>query len=281
MLARQEALDESIQPVSLLAFQIELAGLIGASTRMRSADLPPEDRLQGAEVACLARVSEGRGLAFTRGVRRSWCLMRTCRVAQLTLSVLPLEVRRAALNAWVDAGGGASSFFAGEAEAFLEFLAQRLPDPSHELSLCRFEQAIHRAMGALSGCRPLPDEVRMRCRLRVRAGASLVSLFGDPKDVLVAVGAGRCLPPMSERPVRMLFAPGIPSLWRHAGAPEVRVFEKCAAAGARGVPAPWRTDAATVRRLLGEGVLEVVGPMMKLPRIARAGVAKSRAQRRV
>jgi hypothetical protein len=245
--------------MSLLAFQIELARRVGTDTRVRSTDLPSEHRLQGIEVACLARVSEGRGLAFTRAVRRSWCLMRTARAARLTLSILALDARKAVLEAWVDAGGGTSSFFANDAESFLEFLAQRLPEPSHELSLCRLEQGIHRAMNAVSLCHPPSREVNPGCRLRVGAGATLVSLFADPKQILRAAHAGRPLPTVFARPVRVLLAPGIPGLWRRAHASEVCIFETYAAAGERGAPVTSGPQVATVRSLLSVCALEVVG----------------------
>jgi len=78
---------------------------------------------------------------FYASVQRSWCIARAAKAASLTLSLLPEEKRQRLLNEWVDAGAGAASFHGVEAELFLDFISQHLHNPSHELTVCRFERA--------------------------------------------------------------------------------------------------------------------------------------------
>lgn len=89
----------------------------------------------------------------------------------------------------MNGGGGTASFFAAEAEAFLSFIAERLPVPSHALTLCRVEQATLRAQeGALGFTKP--DLSRLDspgCALRAGRYAALVRFHAPPRLVLAAI----------------------------------------------------------------------------------------------
>ena len=102
-------------------------------------------QLDESERVSLKRIAQSAGYRFTVGVQRSWCVGRAARAGYLTLSTFPVALRSALLDEWVNSGGGTSSFFAAEGDALLDFIANRLPDPSHELTLCRLEQATLRA----------------------------------------------------------------------------------------------------------------------------------------
>jgi hypothetical protein len=136
----------------LLEHQIVLGRCLRAAGGDPLASLAA-DPLQGigfdrAELAELDDLVHSSGFCFTRRGQRSWCEGRTAQTAQLTLSILSTEQRRQLVDDWVDAGGGAAFDPASEAEAFLEFVAGRLSDPSHAMTVCRMEQATYRASGA-------------------------------------------------------------------------------------------------------------------------------------
>jgi hypothetical protein len=139
--------------MSLLDFETALGRLVRAS---KAAAPLLSLHLDDGEISCLETLKASAGFRFTVGVQRSWCVGRAARAGFFTLSILPEDLRRQLLDEWTDAGGGTSSFFAAEAEALLEFIASRLPNPSHELTACRFEQATLRANEHAIGFTP-PD----------------------------------------------------------------------------------------------------------------------------
>jgi hypothetical protein len=101
--------------------------------------------LDERERSCMDAMTRSAGYHFTLGVQRSWCVRRAQRASLHTLSMLPAELRTHLIDEWIACGGGTSSFEAIEADAMLEFIAGRLPYPSHEWTVCRFEQAALRA----------------------------------------------------------------------------------------------------------------------------------------
>ena len=156
---------------------------------------------------------------------------RAANAAALTLSILPLEERRQIVEEWVSIGGGASSFFASEADSFLEFIARRLADPSHELTVARLEQAVHRANDAAPAFRPVDPAVYNApdIELRRSKSAALVYFFAEPQRVFAALNRAEPLPPLSDRSYPVLFAPGLPGLFRPATDDEAALWEKLAA----------------------------------------------------
>jgi hypothetical protein len=137
------------------------------------------------------------------------------------------------LDEWVDAGGGTSSFFAAEADAFLDFLAQRLPADSHTNTICRLEQATLRAS---EGARQfvIPDARRLdgeRSVIRTGPFASLVRFLAEPRLLIRALN-GDGPPPVGSATIFMLFAPGLKGWCRMASAPETALWQ-CASATLR------------------------------------------------
>lgn len=109
------------------------------------------------------------GFRFTAAVRRSWCEGRTKIAARAVLTLVPDAERRRLVAEYVDRGGGLAMFLPTENAAFLAFLAPRLPDPSHALSLCRMDQALTRArLGSETFSLPENQKIRERIEHRVR-----------------------------------------------------------------------------------------------------------------
>ncbi len=197
------------------------------------AGMPPGRISRGcalAERTFLEGLEHSDGFKVTVLVQRSWCEHRTRTAARLILAALPEDQGRALVTEWVARGGGTSSFSASEADELLEFIAQRLPDPSPALTLCRIEQAVHRASLASATFAP-SDAVAATCDpLLVRArGAALVHLEG---------------------PLSVLFAPGLADLHREARGDEIELWLACAS--------PVRLSAAVSAGHVREGVMRMI-----------------------
>src|SRR5215472_15174217 len=139
-----------------------------------------------------------------------------------------MEQRRQLVNDWVDGGGGTAFDPASEAEAFLEFVAGHLSEPSHAMTVCRMEQAAYRASeAALRFKRPDPSLLdHSDAILCVGKGASLVRFFVEPQRLFAAIEAKTPLPPLSDKCFLVLFAPGLPTLFRAANNEEAAIWEK-------------------------------------------------------
>src|SRR5262249_23934104 len=115
-----------------------------------------------------------------------------------------------------------------EADEFLELIASRLADPSHELTVCRMEQAVYRAgEAALSFMSPdasLLDDPT--ARLVAGKGAALVCVLAAPPQLLEAILTNKRSRPLSNHCVPMLFAPGFATLFRVANTEEVAIWRK-------------------------------------------------------
>lgn len=239
--------------MALHDFQIALGRLV----RARQADGPAGQivarlALDGGEREAFARLQEGRGLAFTREVQRSWCKGRARNAAYLTLSLLEEEERQRLLDEWVEAGGGIASFFAGEAVAFLDFLALHLHDKAHALSICRMEQAVHRAGTAEADWPDAAEELRGATMLMRASCASLVQFHAEPDVLLRAVQSETPLPPIRPEPVAFLFGPELAGLFERADGAEAALWARLA-----------RT--ASLDELLHEGhALEVIERLISL-----------------
>jgi hypothetical protein len=124
------------------------------------------DRTKLAELHDLRNRS---GFRFTRRDRRSWCEGRTAEAALLTLSILPAEQRRQLVNDWVDAGGGTAFDPASEADAFLEFAAGHLSEPSHAMTILSDgggRLSSKRSSATLQAARPVPPRPSQNDALR-------------------------------------------------------------------------------------------------------------------
>jgi hypothetical protein len=250
---------------------IEHQLVLGRYVQAPGADASPSlaaDMVQGLtidpqELAELDALMHSSGFRFTRRVQRSWCIARTASTAQLTLSLLPVEQRRQLVGDWVEAGGGKAFDPASEAEAFLEYVARHLTDPSHALSVCRMEQAAYRASGGALRFAPPDLSLLDHPDAMLRAGnaAALVRFFAQPRRLFDAIAAKEPLPPLSDPPLPVLFAPGLPKLYRAANRDEEVIWEKLARPIA--VSALSRDGHArqTIEELLGIGVAELAAEM--------------------
>jgi hypothetical protein len=184
------------------------------------------------------------GFRFTMTVRRSWCEGRTMIAGRAVLTVMPDGERQRLIGEYVDQGGGAAFFLAAESEAFLAFLAPRLPDPSHALTICRMGRAL--AQARLGASMFVPSRQPDRAGPIGRGShAALVRFHADPGAVMMALNGGK-LPPVGPPDHAVLFAPGLPNLFRTATEAEAALWAELPAADA---------PPALVARLLMEGVL--------------------------
>lgn len=215
--------------MALADFQTALGRLI----RVPEDDDPFRSlRLHEDERSCLESLTASHGFHFTVGVQRSWCIGRAKKAGGLTLSILSPELRERLLEAWVNSGGGTTSFFAAEADAFLDFAADRLNDPSHQLTICRFEQATLRAGEGTSVFRAPERIVPMPPRSVLRRGrhAGIVFFHAEPDEIMKATANQRPLPAVSpQAQATMLFAPGIDRLCRQASPGEIALWQRLAA----------------------------------------------------
>ncbi len=184
------------------------------------------------------------GFRFTATVRRSWCRGRSIMAAREVLTLLPAAERSRLLDEYVDQGGGLGTFPSVESEAFLAFLAPRLPDPSHALSLCRMDQALARARDASQNFVP-PKERASGERVERGRDAALVWFYTDAMALLGALQGGP-RPPAGAPDHAVLIGPGMPKLFRLARAEEAKLWASLPTVDA---------DPVLVRRLLAEGVL--------------------------
>ena len=207
------------------------------------------DERESRYIENLRETSEFR---FYASVQRSWCIARATKAAFLTLSLLPQEERERLLDEWVDSGSGNHSFFAVEADAFLDFIGARLSDRPRELIVSQFERATLRASnGAEVFVSPDPAALQKpECGLRRGSYASLVRFEADPGDLPGSLAelfsAGQIV----------MFGPGLPQLWQEPSADEVDLWETLQS------PTPVRTlstqgqSIETLERLLHDGVIE-------------------------
>jgi len=224
--------------MALLDFEIALGNLVRAGKAVPLSTL----RLDAAEISCLEALKASAGLEFTAGVQRSWCIGRATRAGSFSLSVLSKDRRSQLLNEWVEAGGGTSSFFAAESEALLEFIAGRLPHPSHELTACRFEQATLRANRNSDDFRAQDSDILSAAECVVRRGryAAMVAFYGEPSAIIEALVKNEASQPISVDTTNMLFGPGVDRLCRVASTRETELWQRL-------------TETMPIDGILGEG----------------------------
>jgi hypothetical protein len=202
------------------------------------------------------------GFQFTAAIGRSWCEGRAASAARQTLSVLSAEKQQELLREWVDLGGGTSSFVASEADAFLEFIAARLPDPSHARTVCLLEKAAYRASENESTFEPphpavlgTPDAM-----LIFGAHAAVVPFFVDPDDLFAALRDPHSHPPREEPTCHLLFAPGIPGLFRRASHEEVDLLARLARPVHIRVLRGVKQSRKLIASLVAVGAIDVTSP---------------------
>ncbi|HET8997531.1 MAG TPA: hypothetical protein VFN42_12760 [Acetobacteraceae bacterium] len=243
--------------MTLAAFQAALGHLV-RSGESGGWDQPA---LSANERVLLHDVAESAGLRLTAAIQRSWCEGRAAKAARLTLAMLPPAERRGLVEAWVAAGGGTNSFHATETERFCAFIAERLADPSHALTVCRLEQATMRAALASETYVPVrcDAEPDPDCALVAGRGAGLVPFFASPAEVLGALRGG-VWPACGPVQAWLLFAPGLDGLARPASEAETLLWFRLTRAVAAGETVKTLVAAgfepALIRAFLGIGAAE-------------------------
>ena len=211
--------------------------------------------LEDGESRYLENLRDTPEFRFYASVQRSWCIARATKAANLTLSLLPQEVRERLLDEWVDSGSGAQSFFGVEAESFLDFISGRLADRSRESIICQFERATLRAgNGARDFVSPDPASLQQpdSC-LRRGTYAALVRFEANPDQVPNSPGP---LADLFSAGLTILFSPGVAQLWHEPSPEEVALWN------ALDSPIPVRTllshghSVETLERLLAQGAIE-------------------------
>lgn len=185
--------------------------------------------LDEKERSCIHAMKRSAGYHFTLGVQRSWCVRRAGRASLQTLSMLPAELRGRLIDDWIACGGGTSSFEAIEAEAMLEFIAGRLPTPSHEWTVCRFEQAAMRVHEGTFSFETPDTSMLDASGTVIRRGryAGRADFYGDPEGIMEALSAGKSLPSITPAVQAVLiFGPGIEGLCRPVSRTELALWEE-------------------------------------------------------
>jgi len=129
------------------------------------------------ERACFEALIYGSGFRFTSQVQHSWCARRAVNEGLLTLSILRDDVRQRLLADWNESP-----------ESLLDFIASQLPDPSAELSVCRFEQLAMRAHRGAATFKA-PDRALFDSRRMLTRGENAgLAVFEEGRSLLVAPG---------------------------------------------------------------------------------------------
>ena len=180
--------------------------------------------LDAAEHTGFEALNRGSGFTFSGQVQHSWCARRAVNEGLLTLSILRDDVRLTLLAGWMRS-----------ADSLLDFIAQRLPDPSAELAVCRFEQLTLRAhQAARSFQAPACTAIDSRQVLQ-RSDAAGMALFQEGPTLLVA--------------------PGLSSLYRVASAQERRLWLRLATPAAAAALIEECFPQATIMAMLRTGAL--------------------------
>ena len=238
--------------MGLIDFQTALGRMLREQNR--------DDYLRGVSLAegesrYLENLRDTAEFRFYAGVQRSWCIARAARAAYLTLSQLPLEERERLLDEWVNRGSGAQSFFHVEAEAFLDFIGERLSDRPREFTISQLERATLRANhGASVFVAPQPASFK-RSNTFIRRGsyAALVRFEADLDQSPSALGP---LSDLFAAGLIVMFSPGLPQLWHEPSRAELDLWD------ALDQPTPVTTllshghSLETLESLLSHGAIE-------------------------
>lgn len=241
--------------MALIEFQTGLGRLL---REQKSSDPLQGVNLDAAEKRYFETLQETAGFRFCASIQRSWCIGRAAKSAYFTLSLLPDTERQALLNQWVDAGAGTSSFFDAEGESFLSFISKRLTDPSHELSICQFEQATLRASNGASSYIP-PDLAGLANadrKLQRGRHAALVCLYADPSLLLESMKTRKPLPPLSSEPLFLMFSPGLPQFCEVPSEEEIAIWEALDAPASVETLVNLNISPKTLERLLQQGTID-------------------------
>lgn len=233
---------------------IDFQTVLGRMLREQNGD----DHLRGlsleeGESRYLENLRDTAEFRFYASVQRSWCIARATKATHLTLSLLPPEERERLLDEWVDSGAGAQSFWAVEAESFLEFIGKHLSDRPREFIVCQFERATLRASnGANVFVAPDPASLQRLENCLCRGSyAALVRFETDPDP-----NSNGPLADLFSAGLILMFSPGLTQLWREPSPDEIDLWD------ALDSPTLVRTllshghSDETLERLLSQGAIE-------------------------
>jgi hypothetical protein len=254
--------------MGLIDFQTVLGRMLREQNR--------DDHLRGVsleegESQYLENLRDTAELRFYASVQRSWCIARATKAAHLTLSLLPQKERERLLDEWVNSGAGAQSFYAVEAESFLDFIGKYLSDRPREFTVCQFERATLRASNGADGF-VAPDPAALQStHTCVRRGnhASLVRFEANRDQLQNSVRKQEPLAELFSAGLIVMFSPGLPQLWQEPSPEEVDLWE------ALDHPTPVRTllsqghSIGTLERLLSQGTIEYTDSVPEGPDVYR------------
>lgn len=215
--------------------------------------------LEEGESRYLNNLRDTAEFRFYASVQRSWCIARATKAAHLTLSLLTQEERERLLDEWVDSGSGTQSFFAVEAEAFLDFIGGYLSDRPCEFTVCQFERATLRANNGANVFVAPDAATLLRPDTWLGRGryASLVRFAADQNQWQILDQQHKSLRDLFSAGLTVMFSPGLPQLWHEPSSEELDVWD------ALDSPTPVRTllghghALETLERLFGEGAIEI------------------------
>lgn len=211
--------------MALIDFQTALGRLLrvqDGTDPLRGLDLDPDER------SYIESLTERAGFHFSVSIQRSWCIGRAAKSAYLTLSLLSDDERRRLLDDWISSGAGSQSFYEAEADSFLDFISRQLIDPSHELTVCQFEQATLRASNG-TNFHIVQDLGRLNnpdCLLGRGRYAGAVRFYTEPRRLMDSLLRHEPLPPLSHEAITMLFGPGLENLCRPASIDEANLWDR-------------------------------------------------------
>jgi hypothetical protein len=243
--------------MSLLEYQSAMGRLIRSAA---APDALQELSLDDREQSCIHAMTRSAGYHFTLGVQRSWCVRRAQRASLHTLSMLPAELRTHLIDEWIACGGGTSSFEAIEADAMLEFIAGRLPYPSHEWTVCRFEQAALRVHEGTFVFKTPDTSTLDAPGTLIRRGryAGNVEFYGNPETIMEALSAGKALPAVADEVQAVLmFGPGIDGLYRPGSGSELALWEALTLPRRVGALLGEGHEPASIAKAMMAGLVEV------------------------
>ena len=242
---------------------IDFQTVLGRMLREQNHD----DHLRGVsleeeESEYLKRLRDTAEFRFYANVQRSWCIARATKAAHLTLSLLPQEERERLLDEWVNSGAGAQSFFAVEAELFLDFIGAYLSDRPCEHTVCQFERATLRSNNG-ANVFVVPDAASLqKPDTWVRRGnyASLVRFAADPDQWQVLLQQHKSLTDLFSAGLIVMFSPGLPQLWHEPSSNELDLWDALDSPTQVSSLLSHGHSLETLERMLGQGAIEVCGP---------------------
>lgn len=242
--------------MGLIDFQTVLGRMLREQNR--------DDHLRGVsleeqESQYLKSLRDTAEFRFYASVQRSWCIARATKAAHLTLSLLAQEERERLLDEWVNSGAGSQSFFAVEAESFLDFIGAYLSDRPCEFTICQFERATLRASSG-ADVFVVPNAASLQkpeSSLRRGNYASLVRFAADPDQWQSSVQKNELLTHLFSTGLIAMFSPGLQQLWHEPSSNELDLWDALDSPTQVSSLLSHGHSLETLERMLGQGAIEI------------------------